>query len=61
MEGKNCPRGSEKLMGTVRADRGLTLFSRLLSSKIELRRVFPGIFVDGIWVWVVYDNDMSHD
>ncbi|MEL0073576.1 MAG: hypothetical protein VW710_03905 [Flavobacteriaceae bacterium] len=27
MEGKNCPRGSEKLMGTARVDRGSDIFS----------------------------------
>ena len=53
MEDKNCPRGSEKLMGTARADRGSGIFFRLLSSKIELRRLVPWIFVDGTSLWVV--------
>ena len=32
---------------------GLTFLSRLLSSKIELRRVFPGILGDCLSLWVV--------
>ena len=46
--------GSEKLMGTARGDRRvLTFFSRLLSSKIELRRSVPWILGDGTSLWVV--------
>ena len=56
MEGKNCPRGSEKLVGAARANRGSDIPFSAPELENRAQESFSGDFFDGLSLWVVLQD-----